>query len=119
MMSSDSDGFYFISKLRNYYSIILGKKCYLPSTIMFWVKGHIVVDGLLQLSSKLWGHHIRYNLSNIHEVRIAEVHLYRHVVFQGLDEALDSKRASKARRESILSKDVQNLFFTSAQGCYY
>jgi hypothetical protein len=40
-------------------------------------------------------------------------------VFQGLDEALDSKRASKARRESILSKDVQNLFFTSAQGCYY
>ena len=84
---------------------------------MFGVKGHVVVDGLLQLSSKFRGHHVRYNLTNIHKVRIAEVHLHRHVVLQGLDEAMDSKRASKARRESILGKDVQNLFFTSEQGC--
>jgi hypothetical protein len=31
-------------------------------------------------------------------------------VLQGLDEAMDSKGASKASRETVLGKDVQNLF---------
>ena len=81
----------------------------LPSTVMFRRKCHVVINGFLQFSSKFGGYHIRHNLAIIHEVRIAKVHLYRHVMFQGLDEAMNPKRSSETSRNAILLEDVQDL----------
>lgn len=73
---------------------------------MFRRKCHVVINGFLQLGSKLGGHHIRHNLAIVHKVRVAEVHLYRHVMFQGFDQAMDPKRSSETSRNTILFKDV-------------
>jgi hypothetical protein len=62
---------------------------------MFRLKCHVVIDGSLQLSNKIEGHHVRHNFTDIYKVRIAEVHFYGKVMFEGFDKTMDPKRDSE------------------------